>query len=390
MRRVFGLGMSVGLLLAAGAFIAGWYYAGEIEREALATPRPPPAFDLLVAGLADGEITLRPTAAADRDHGDWQKAGWFGIAATGGAGTVGDITRRDGDDVTRELIAFNSSIAVGDQARLRALSYSGDPLGVHAVPFDEIIFESDVGRLGAWFVAGSSDTWAIVVHGRAADRSESLEVLPTLVALGIPTLAIQYRNDAGVAASASGFYDFGLSEWRDLEASARYAFDHGAEDVVLIGYSMGGSIILSFLYRSDLANRVRGIVLDSPVLDFGDVIDFAGEQRGLWWVLTALGKAAAAVRSNLSWRDLDYLDRVDELTVPILLFHGDGDRIVNIRQSDTLAAARPDLVTYVRFDAVGHVRGWNMQRDAYEKALADFLIAVEANASADPLTPPAR
>ena len=55
------------------------------------------------------------------------------------------------------------------------------------------------------------------------------------------------------AASADGYHRYGQTEWEDLAAAIQYALDHGAEDVVLVGYSMGGAIVVSLLYRSPLA-----------------------------------------------------------------------------------------------------------------------------------------
>jgi len=114
-------------------------------------------------------------------------------------------------------------------------------------------------------------------------------------------------------------------------------------------------------------------VLDSPILDFAEVVNFGGEQRNVWSGLTWLGKTAASLRWGISWSDLDYLRRADELATPILLIHGDADLVVPVRDSDRLAAARPDLVTYFRLKDVGHVRGWNTDPQAYDEALAAFL-----------------
>lgn len=369
---VFALTVLVLALLVIAAGVA-WYYAGEIGRMAFAVGPPPPPFDLTVTAVDGDSITLRPMKATNRSRGDWRRPGRYGIMSTEGKGTVGEILRHDGDEVSRELLFSFGSIRPGDQARLWALAYPGDPLSIHGLAFDEVTFESDIGRLGAWHVAGTSPTWTIVVHGRAVDRAEGLKVLPVLAALGLPTLLIQYRNDPDVAGAKISTYEYGLSEWRDLEAAVRYALDHGAKGIALIGNSMGGSIVLSFLYRSKLADRVRGVVIDSPVLDFADLIDFGAERRNFFKPVAWLGKVALAVRSRTRFRDIDYLSDAGALSVPILLFHGDADPIVHVRNSDRLAAARPDLVTYLRLEGVGHLRGWNACREAYERALADFL-----------------
>jgi len=70
---------------------------------------------------------------------------------------------------------------------------------------------------------------------------------------------------------------------------------------------------------------------------------------------------------------LDYLKQAPKLKAPILLFHGDADRLVNVRTSRALARARPDLVTYVEVPGATHARSWNVDPDKYDAALIGFL-----------------
>ncbi len=64
-----------------------------------------------------------------------------------------------------------------------------------------------------------------------------------------PALVPSYRNDEGVPPGPDGRYALGLSERRDVEAALRYAVDHGAREVLLMGWSMGGAIVLQLLDR---------------------------------------------------------------------------------------------------------------------------------------------
>ena len=88
--------------------------------------------------------------------------------------------------------------------------------------------------------------------------------------------------------------------------------------MVLIGPSMGGGIIVNFLYRSALADHVRAAILEAPMLDFGAVIDFGAERRNLPPLLTWLGKTVAGWRFGIDWNALDYVAQADRLRVPIL------------------------------------------------------------------------
>jgi pimeloyl-ACP methyl ester carboxylesterase len=150
--------------------------------------------------------------------------------------------------------------------------------------------------------------------------------------------------------------------------------------VVLAGFSMGGAVVTSFLLESPLASRVRGVVLDSPALDLGEVIDYGSADRELPVLgaplppaLTVTAKGIAGVRYDLDWGQLDYVDRAGRLAAPMLVFHQAGDPTVPVAISEALASARPDLVTFERFTGDGHVQSWNTDRARYERALRAFL-----------------
>jgi pimeloyl-ACP methyl ester carboxylesterase len=220
----------------------------------------------------------------------------------------------------------------------------------------------------------------ILVHGYNAARTETLRVLATSARLGYPSLAVSYRNDPDAPHSPDGLRRWGATEWRDLEAATRYALDHGARSVVLAGFSMGGAVVTSFLLESPLATRVRGVVLDAPALDLGEVIDQGATGRDLPVLgtpvppaLTEAAKGIAGVRYDLDWGELDYVDRSGRLAAPMLVFHQSGDPTVPVAISEALASARPDLVTFERFGGDGHVQSWNVDRPRYERALRAFL-----------------
>lgn len=192
-------------------------------------------------------------------------------------------------------------------------------------------------------------------------------------------MLINYRNDAGQPEDRSGIYQYGQTEWRDLEDAVEFATDAGAERVVLVGASTGGAVISAFLLESELARSVEAVVLDSPNLDFGHVVDVEASERSLPGIglpvpatLTWTAKAIAGVQLGISWDDLDYVARADEYDVPILVIHGTDDGTVPIEVSRRLAEALPELVTLVETDA-GHVLSWNVGPAAYAEAIEDFL-----------------
>ena len=371
--RVALLASSAFVLLALGGVVGGgWYISDLLRAGALEPNRDPDQLDLQVVALEEGEVTLRATERASAD-GDWTKDGIFGLEWAGGYGRVGAILRIDDEQVVREFSVIQGAPEIGEPARLDSFAFPGDPEQAHGIPFEEVMFASELGELPAWFVDGPGDTWVIFVHGKGANRREALRMLPTVAGLGLPSLVITYRNDVEAPASPDGFYRYGQTEWRDLAAAADYAIQHGADKLVLVGYSMGGGIVTNFLFESPLAKRVIGVILEAPMLDFGAVFDRVAGERGVPGILATVSKLIVGFRFDVDWGELNYLKRADELAVPILLFHGDADPTVPVATSDALAEARPDIVTYVRGAGVGHVRSWNAGTASYEASVRDFL-----------------
>ncbi len=357
---------------AAAALLGGsWYYSDQLRKGAL-VPGDPPKLDLEVVALAEGRITLRPTSDAKR-NGDWTQDGIFGLESAGGYDQVGKILEIDERQAVREFVPISGRIRVGDLARLDSFAFPSDPQQALGIPFEEVTYHSPLGDTPAWYIAGPRDTWTVFVHGKGASRREALRILPAIVGLGLPSLVITYRNDPEAPPSADELYRYGATEWEDLQAAVDYALDHGAKQIVLVGYSMGGAIVTNFLYQSPLAGRVAGVIFDSPMLDFGATVDHGVAQTKLPGVLSSVGKVIAGRRFDINWGELNYLKRAGRLSVPILLFHGDDDERVPVETSDALARARPDIVTYVRTAGVGHVRSWNADPEAYEAAVRGFL-----------------
>ena len=361
------------VLAAVVAFAGGGFYLSNVLRDGgLVLDHEEDEPDLVAIEIGLGLITLGITSETDED-GIWMRDGLFGLQGMSGFDQVGEILELDEDRVVREYFPLTGAPRAGDMASLEKYAFAGDPQTAHGIPFEEVTFTSPLGDFPAWFVDGSVDTWAIYVHGRTATRGEALRMLAIVADLGFPSLVISYRNDEGLPTDPSGYYRYGEAEWEELEAAARYALAHGARDLVLVGYSMGGGIVTNFLYESSLADSVRAVILDAPMLDFGATVDLGAREKGYPGVFSGLAKLFASWRFGVDWEALDYLGRVDELDVPILLFHGDEDPTVPVETSDELARVRSDLVWYVRVSGAVHVGAWNKDSAAYEEAVRDFL-----------------
>jgi len=260
-----------------------------------------------------------------------------------------------------------------------------DPANAYGISFQEVTYPSRGGACPAWYVPGNSSTWIVMVHGLNASRTESLRALGPAHRAGLPALIISYRNDPGAPADPSGRHQYGATEWYDLEQAIGYATAHGATRVVLFGASMGGAVVASFLEHSPSASVVSGVVLDAPMLDLRETVDFGvaqSETPGLGiappQVLVTSAELLVGARYDLDWEQVDYLDD-GWLHVPALVFHGTTDHRVPLSTSEALEAAHPELVDLVRVPAAAHVESWNVDPVAYQAREAAFLTRVTAN-----------
>jgi pimeloyl-ACP methyl ester carboxylesterase len=332
-------------------------------------------FDLEVVDLQKDRITLRVTFQTKND--DWRRDGIWGLRWNGGYAQVGKIQHIDTQKVVRKFVPLTGNLKRGDMVRLDAFAFPDDPQQAFGLPTQKLVFSSPLGVFHGWFIAAHRNTWVIFVHGKRDHPPRkplhAYPIIPVVAKIGLPSMIITYRNDLGAPASPDGYHWYGLTEWKDLEGAARYAVEHGAEKLILVGYSMGGAVVMNFLYRSPLAEKVRCAILDSPMLNLSATIDFGGRLIGLPDFLISLGKLTAGIRFNIDWKALDYLRRTNELRVPNLLFHGDADTTVPVETSEALAKARPDIVSYHRVPGATHIRSWNMNPAAYETAVHNFL-----------------
>lgn len=296
---------------------------------------------------------------------------------------LGEILERTNATVTRRI----ENITFGDvrRARLGRISswYYLRPEDLDH-PVESVEIRTDDGTAPAWLfpTAGGSERWAIHVHGRGTRRQECLRSIDTFNSAGFTNLIVSYRNDSDAPSSPDGRYGLGSTEWRDVDAAIDFAVERGARQIVLFGWSMGGAIVLQTVTRSAHADVVSGLVLDSPVVDWLETLQYQADAMRLPAPLTraALETLAApwggrvtGLAAPIDLAVMDFVTRADALTVPVLLMHSDDDGYVPPDAARALAAARPDIVTYVPFQTARHTKLWNYDEERWRQAIDDWL-----------------
>lgn len=350
-------------------------------------------YDIPVLGLADGVVRLGATENS-------LLPGTYGFTWLGGSGdpdghaivgrilSIDDVPapdprrfrarERSHRTVSRELIEIRTGeLTVGVNATWEQYAYLGDPGIAYGLDFVDIDLPGELGMFPTWLLRGTGGSrWVIAVHGRGGSRGETTRILPTLADLGLPTLVPSYRNDVGAPATADHYYHLGETEWHEIDAAMEYALDHGATELVLYGWSMGGAIVLQAAVRSTRADSVVALILDSPVIDWRDTLRANARVNRLPRPSAELGLLMVQQRLQLDLDEYDWVARVDELTRPMLIFHGPEDLFVPWERGLALAKARPDLISMVTYEGAAHTKSWNVNPEGYEREVRDFLLGL--------------
>jgi uncharacterized protein len=369
-------GGSIATLGALSSVSAATYFA----RRVLTPDRQRPD-DTPILAVDDDSVTLgiTPETVVPGRYGLW-------LDQASGHCRVGDILELNevAGRVRRSLHGVDYGRLAPGFARWNQYYWGADPERSLGLPTEHVDVQTELGAMPAWAVLAEEpgNRWAVLVHGRGARREEGLRAIRPLRDSGINVLIPSYRNDVGAPAGPDGRYNLGLSEWKDIEDAALYAVQRGARELVLVGWSMGAAIVLQLLDRSWLSDHVTHVVLDSPVIDWNDVLTHHAQEHGVPAPVgelsrTLMGRRWArrlvGVHDPVDVAQTNWVARADELRHRILLIHSVDDEFVPVGPSEQLALARPDLVRFEPWQTARHVKEWNTDPDRWEAAVRGFV-----------------
>ncbi|MGX5771774.1 alpha/beta hydrolase family protein [Microbacterium trichothecenolyticum] len=374
--------MGLGLTIVAGAASLGF----AIARELTAAPSGR-IFSLTVRGIVRREdrdavvLDLTPATAAPGIYNLWlEDGGWV---------RLGPVIDQEAATVTRlvDSVEPSDALRVGQRASWSGIYYR-DPedAGLEA---EDVIVETPVGPAPAWLIrptGAATNDWAIHIHGLASPRAGTLRGVKVAADVGIVSLVVTYRNDGEGPTVGSGRSTLGATEAEDVRAAVRFAIAHGAERIMLFGWSMGGAIALRVAADREFDNVIDRLILDSPVLDWHETIAANCARVGLPrhvgvlpspWLESNLLARAIGLSSSVPLDTFDCIARASALSVPALVFHGTADTSSPPLVARRLAQLRPDMVQLETFLAE-HTLGWNSDPKRWARLASEWLAAMRA------------
>lgn len=324
-------------------------------------------------------------------------AGVYGLRTRTGHARVGSVIADDGKRVTRAVEAVH-----GDILSARRAAFDGD---FHALPQEvgevsDIVIPTPVGPAPAWLFEGAaSDLWIIHVHGFLADRNNVLRTVAALQGLPATQLVVSYRGDGEGPQVVGNATRLGLDEWEDVDAALRYARDHGAEQIIMVGWSMGAAISLLIGERSALRSLIIGQVFVSPATDWVATMQTSAQRMRIpfpqalaryaaWFLRNPLLSRLTGLGAPIDFAELNWT-KPGRVHVPTLAIHSTGDLTIPITATRRFVNGNAKLASLHEATRAPHTWEFNVDVDGIGSVARSWVSSLlqRTSAPAGPHTP---
>jgi len=208
-------------------------------------------------------------------------------------------------------------------------------------------------RLHAWWLEAPDSPWiTLYLHGNGDNLSIRPGHLRAMVAAGSSVLILDYR---GFGRSAGWPTERGL--YRDAEAGYDSLISRGyrPEQIVLLGESLGAAVAVDLAARRACA----GLILECPITSASDM---AGK------IVPVLGP--------LFVHGFNARGKIARVHAPVLIIHGDADRMVPYAMGRALFAAAREPKSFWTVEGARHLNIVSVAGPRYRERLRAFYESV--------------
>lgn len=239
------------------------------------------------------------------------------------------------------------------------------------VKWDDVVFPSlDGTRLGGWYFHHKDSklkkpkATLVFFHGNGENRTSHFATLVWLLDYGYDFFIFDYRgygNSEGVP-NPKGTVEDGV-------AAIRWVNQNKAENVPLVVFaqSLGGAIALRSLIELKKEVPIAWIVIDSSFQSY----QWAGMSVLSQSLIGSILEPFSFLALSDEWAPLD---RVKELApTPILVMHGDQDRLIGYRLGERLFIEAGEPKEFLRIEGGNHTDAFWRHQGKYKNIFLEKL-----------------
>ena len=216
----------------------------------------------------------------------------------------------------------------------------------------------------------------IVVHGIGSNYHEVLNVAFNYLENGYNVVVYHQRN---TGLTGGDNFTFGLYERFDLEAVAEYTRALYPGGIIGVhGFSMGAATSTMHTELNEESKNVDFYVLDAPYHTMESAVELGIIAENIPFLTVSFAKWAGnvvlKVKEHLTYDDIQPVDAVKNITVPVLLIHGKEDKVTSPESSQYIFDAIPhDKKALWYINGLGHCEADSVMEKEYFDGIYQFI-----------------
>jgi uncharacterized protein len=225
-----------------------------------------------------------------------------------------------------------------------------------AIPHNQNILDTMIATnngnfLNMWYITNNSKKCVLFCHGNGGNISYLASRLPIFKALQVNVILFDYKGYG----KSSGVIESEKDLYTDANIALEYINQIGFADsnIIIWGQSLGGSVATEIAQNK----KVKGVILESTFAS----MDAMGAEHYAWLPTTYLSKFHFAS-----------IDKIKNITAPILIMHSQEDEVISYKNGSQLFAEANEPKQFVMTKGF-HNTAVMESREQYIKVVGSFL-----------------
>ncbi len=249
-----------------------------------------------------------------------------------------------------------------------------NPTSFEALNKQDISIPSPFGYLLKTIIVEPYETnrYIIISHGVTENKTNSIKYMNLFLKRGFNVVIYDHRRHGESGGKTTSF---GHYEKYDLKAVVDWVYENKGRNITLgiHGESMGAATMI--LYAGMLEDRADFYIADCPFSDFSEEVSYLirSEMKLPAKMILPIADIFLRMREHYSIREVSPITVIDKITKPMLFIHSEKDDFILPEMTQKLFEKKKGSKKL--FFAVNgvHAQSYNENKEAYEKAIDDFL-----------------